>query len=192
MTVEAPYDRRAIQDAFIDWIAAAVDLSCIWTRQNGPQPALPYLTLELGNFRSIGQDETSIDGEPEAPIVEGAEVELLSRGLRYFVLSINAYAKTHGTEDVDDAQMILDKVRASLGMDTYLVPLRAAGIAISSIGLIQNLDFVLADKFRSRAQMDVTVCVASNAVERVGYIEKVQINSEVLGWELEEFQVSEE
>lgn len=48
-----------VQNALQAWVSASTGIPSsrvIWSQQNGPRPAAPYITLRLNNIRRIGQD----------------------------------------------------------------------------------------------------------------------------------------
>lgn len=180
MTVTAPFNRRAIQDALITWFAGSTGLGVErveWADQGAPQLEHPYASLKLGALRDIGRDEENINGEPANPVA-GAEVAIESRGMREVVCSCNVYTRTREPEAT--AHALLDRARAALGMSTYLDPLCAAGVSYLRKSDAQNLDGLNGDDFVQRAQMDVTFSIASNAEDRVGYIAQVVLSSDLL------------
>jgi hypothetical protein len=186
--IAAPFDRVAIQDALRDAVVFAVGGAVIWANQDGAAPALPYVTLNLHGDESPAMDESVIDGEPLLPVV-GGEVELLERGLRRATLSINTYARSNEIA-ADDAHMMMDKIRAAFGLESVRVALIAAGVGVNSFSPIRELDFIAADRFKTRAQLDVRVNFASNAAQQVGYIATVRVNSAALNWTNKEFEVA--
>lgn len=186
--IAAPFDRRAIENAIAAWIKRATGVTFIWANQNGARPAFPYITGMMSIANSIGQDEQRIDGDPPNPQV-GQEVEIAACGLRKLVVSLNAYAGPNGDPEIDDARQHMDKARAALGLPSFVEDFRAAGMAIVQDEAIQNLDQLDGDTFLSRTQMDVSFCIASNAIEHVGYIATAEVTATDLGWNPEIFEV---
>lgn len=175
--IAAPFNRKTIEDALADWIAGAIGVSVLWTGQDAPAPALPYVTLAMLVIADVGSadGEQRIDGEPPAP-QPGAEVAIGYCGHKRITLSVNVYASPL---DVNaDARAYMDKARASLALATYADALRAAGIALVSIGAAQSLDELQNAGFVSRAQCDFMFSIASNLEERVPYIATIGVVAE--------------
>lgn len=178
MSVAAPFDRRAVEDALYAWATAAAGAAVRWTEQRAAQPRPPYVTLAITGIETDAPFERRHDGEPADP-TPGAEVEITYCALSRIVVSVNAYGLSNDPRS--DARAIMDKLAASLHLDGAASGLAAAGLALVDTSQVRSLDFLVDDAFVSRTQLDVTFAVAQNVTERIGYIGQVDITNEDLG-----------
>ncbi len=173
----APFNRQAVEDALYAWVFGATGVATNWANQNAAQLARPHMTLAITSTTKLGQDAQILNAEPTAPL-SGAEVAIEIGGLRRVVVSVNAYGVSN---DPDlDARALMDKALGALEVPSYLAALRVAGVAVARVGAAISLDYLAEDKFISRAQADVTLCVAANLEERVGYIATVDVTNEIV------------
>lgn len=182
-----PVDWAVIDDALFDWIIGALGLEndqCLWAKQNAPQPRYPYVTLDHPGFAdepgTLDETRTSTDlGQPA-----GEEIELLTTGPREFTLTVTAHVddRTGGAHDANaNAEALLSKAHSSLGKQSVLDALAAAGIALIERMAVLDTSVVVNGEWVSQASMDVRLRVTSNVTERTGYIDKVAVSSTFSG-----------
>ncbi len=177
MPIAAPIPRQTIEDALYVWLSSATSVAVIWANQNAPQPTRPYATLAVVSTTQLGQNSVTPNANPSSPS-PGAEVAIEVGGLHRVVVSVNVYGISNDPDS--DARALMDKALGALALPSVLSTLRSAGVAVNRVGGAISLDFLTDDKWLSRTQADVTLCVASNLEERVGYIATVEVTNEIV------------
>lgn len=155
----------AIQAALFGWASSnAPGATVVWADQAAPRPARPYVTLKVrGPFRDLGADEIRHTG------TEGA-FEIV--GHRRLTLSVQVLGANNAA-----AQQLAITLNNSLGKPSVLATLRAAGIAVSDEGDIQNLTAFLDTQFEARFAFDVSLLVVASANDTLGSIRSVEISA---------------
>jgi hypothetical protein len=164
MALQAPFNRTAIETAIVAWLKRATDLTVQRGDQRIPQATHAYATYRMDTIGEIGHDEIRISAIDPAP---GSPVDTTQTvcGLRTLVVSVNVFSSANKSDL--DARALADLAFASLSVPSYADALSNAGIAISERGAVRSLDRVESTDWISRAQFDVTICVASNVTENV-------------------------
>lgn len=168
-----PLDWRQVQNTLRDAFRAASGLSSvIWARQNAPQPARPYATLQViaGPLRLGALDEEN--DVYQAGNAAGEEIEQTFKGQREFTLSCQVFADT--TADAGTAYDYLSRAMSGLSLPSAQSLFVNVGLAVVSANGIQDLSALLETKWQSRAQMDVRFRIADSVVEKTGYIATVE------------------
>jgi len=146
-------------------------LPVIEADQTGKRPTGAHATYKFTSpyVKDIGQ--------PEVTVVETAETYLLRQTETFKVtLSITAYHK-----DVDESIELAQKIRD--WFDFYgQEDLEAAGIAVVSLGQVENRDALVVDDYERRNGFDVILRAhktLQQGIEEVGYFDKVEINNKI-------------
>lgn len=107
-------------------------------------------------------------------------------GQRQFVLSISAYRVENRVELARHDDLYLPQDRLIMIQDALESPVKrqgltAAGLAVFQVGAILDLTELVETGFESRAQLDITMGIASNRDEDLGAIEKVEVTGTIDG-----------
>lgn len=155
----------AIEAALVAWVAAQTGRPAIWANQTGPQPEMPYSTLQVVGVPTI-TDERRLHPAPEG--ADPRDVEMEARGEHQVTVAINVYSRQGETFDREKTALHLaQKVRASLGLPSVLAELRDVGLSFIDATPIQDLTFLQDEAFIERRQMDVRFALASSVSEVV-------------------------
>jgi hypothetical protein len=177
--VSSPIEWTDVQDAIYQWCSGATGLPFIWEDQDAPQPAYPYGSMRLtsGPRRVAGADEVRVtyDGGQDL----GHEIGLEVGGLREITVTVQAHVNQRDSGPDDDATNFVTRLQSSLALPSVQELLRDAGLAVVEEGPVLNLGRVLDDTWVARAAMDVRLGLASNLVERTGYVATVAIEPDV-------------
>ena|GEM_PF-2213318 len=163
----------AIEAALVAWVATQTGRPAIWANQTGPQPKMPYSTLQIVGVPTI-TDERRFHHAPEG--ADPRDVEIEARGEHQVTLSLNFFSRQGGTFDPEKTALHLaQKVRASLGLPSVLEELRNVGLSFIDATPIQDLTFLQDEAFIERRQMDVRFALASSVSEVVEGIATVEV-----------------
>ena len=158
-------DIVSARNAFYDW--AAQHFVTVWAMQSAPRPLLPYITLDLN---MVGSGE----GLPNKRYISGSSWSYSKD--RQFTLTVILFSDE---SDFSSQADIID-LRNSLETDTVLGEFRAVGLALESIGPLNDLTTVIDSKYERRYQFDVTFHGAMVVIDNPDYIDKVEINDQVI------------
>lgn len=175
MTIPAfqPIPWQTVEDALILWANTVAGFSFHWANQNAPQPSYPFGTLLITSIRTIG-----IDAQPVGAAQGGKPASINSQGDRTASLSVQVSCHPDKVaSSTQSSRAIMSAIQASLEIDDYFGPVRAAGAVVRGIGVIQNLDFVVDDRFISRAQLDISLGLASNVSVPMDVIDHAHVQS---------------
>jgi hypothetical protein len=166
-------DFVAIENAVRAWLAASTGATVIFADQDGPQPALPYLTVRIdGPRREGGRDELRETTSPGNP--DGQEIEQASYGPRE--LTVRCQAFTASTAGGGAARELLQIAQSALGLPAALDGLAAAGLAVIDEGAVQVLNVVVETNFQGRASLDLRLRATDSVTQRTGYIATVSLD----------------
>jgi len=170
-----------VECAIVEWAQGKLEFEenqFIWRNQNLPQPDYPYVELHRDSLISIGVDETRETTDLSQP--PGQEIALTTFGVREFTLTVNCYVdEANGSNDPDcDAMALMSMLQTSLAQISVMEAFCLAGLSIVEELAVVDLSQVVNGVFVSRASMDVRFRTTLCLVERTGYINTVQVNSE--------------
>ena len=155
--------RAAIESAALTWVAAATGATVIFTDQNKPRPATPYLAIKVSGPIAVGHDETRGLTDPGAP----AYAEQTYRGDREVSVSVQAFGA--GAMDLARA------AARALVTETTRVQLATAGLCHRGVvPTVNELTALLETDFEERAQFDATLAFAEDFADSVPLIETVE------------------
>lgn len=174
---------KDIEEAIYDWVVLFTGCAAIWADQNLPQPAYPYVDLKRTSVTPLG-GRPEIRDTTDLTKPNGQEIELLATRPVEFVLTTQVHIDEEaGANNPDiDAFKIATRLQASLGLISVQETLAAAGLSIVEELLVIDTSLVVNGRFVNRAVMDVRLRTASVMTERVGYIEKVEVEAPDLGF----------
>lgn len=184
-----PVDWTTVDDAIFYWATQKLSLEGIWENQNAPQPAYPYLSLlRQGEVDEGGIDETrqrslDVNGVPAVDPEDAYENEEILYQSIQFAVTIQAHVDfdAGATDPSCDAKRLLGILKRSLYQTSTIRHFKTAGLSIIAPQDVQDLSLVINGDWVSRAALDVTFRTASVMTERVGFIEQVQLESDLLG-----------
>jgi len=149
---------EAIEKAIYDWAVAASGLTVVWDKPGKASPALPYVTLNLMAPRSTGPAEERYNS-----------LDTFEYPMRKAItLSVNVYAENGHLK-------IMNDIINSLELDTKLVILKAAGIAVWTIGQPIDLSEIMETSAEFRVAVDIVLAYTEMVTDVVGEIEKVRV-----------------
>lgn len=155
----------SLQLALYNWITSVTGVTVIWSFANAPQPALPYITLNLLNINSTGPDY-------ETPPNDDGDAALF--GNRELTLEVNYY----GSGGID----ALENLRTSIQQVDIKETLNAAGIVFIDRELSQNLTFLQDSLYEERHLMEFRFRYSNQGAApnlfEVGIIERVGMEGE--------------
>jgi len=183
-----PIDWESIEDAIYAWLTGDVEglgaivPEAIWENQNVPQPAYPYASmLVTSHTKEGGRDEIRTTYDAAQPL--GEEIEFLATGPVQFTLALSFHVDptAGGNEPAGRARALATKAQASLGLLAVLDHLSGAGLSVIAEEGVTDTSVVVNGEWLSRATLDVRLRTASQMTQRLGYIDKVELESDALG-----------
>lgn len=143
--------------AIYDWASTQTASPVIWANQDGPQPELPYVTLQVTADNREGMAHVGcIDADGIATIQQGQ------------ILSVSV--QTWG----NSALGLVQGLRNSLEKPTVQRGLRESGLAYVRVTLgPQDVPDVTGTTFQARAVMDVQFRAAVTLTDDLGVIESI-------------------
>lgn len=146
--------------AIYEWFKDATGLPTIWEEQAQARPARPYASLNVLTGSTALGDDSQVQ-------VSSGVFEM--QGQRKFTVSCNIWS--------DDALQRGEDVQTSLGRTDVLEKLRKAGLSVIDNSNVNELGQLFGTRWESRTQMDVVFGFNSKMKDRVGIIEKVELDS---------------
>jgi hypothetical protein len=155
-----------LQLALYNWVTGVTGVTTIWSFANAPQPALPYITLNILNINTTGPDY-------ETPPNDDGDAALF--GDRELTLEVNYY----GNGGID----ALENLRTSIQQFDIKQTLNAAGIVFIDRELSENLTFLQDSLYEERHLMEFRFRYSNQGVGNanlfeVGIIEHVGMEGE--------------
>lgn len=170
---------NTLEDAIWTWVQTSSGLPAdrvVWSSQNSPVPANPYITLRMRSIRAVGSDWLHVEDNPSPS--SGAEILLKLRGMRRVTLAITCYGVT--PIGAGGPAAIVSDVLASVGLPSIGDTLAASGVGLSNLGDVQAIDGVVGSTLlEPRATADVIFFATSELVETATYIEHVVATREL-------------
>jgi hypothetical protein len=172
-------DLASIQAALTTIIGTASGgLKVSWEEEPRSMVTAPRVLLNLISTGAIGVDEQR--PEFDDPFFPG---DLTARvvGLRPFTLSIQV-ENSQTQKPTGKAQLFLERIRTRLRFPSAHEALKAAGIALVSLGPTVLLDHDYDDHRVSRASMDAFMTTSVDEKDdsaALGFIETIEVTSEV-------------
>lgn len=160
MPIETATVARAIQT----WLAGEVGRA-IWANQKAPQPAFPYGTVQVLGVRRVGPRD-AVRRTVDPTRVPPNDVVEERFGPREVVVSVNVYSRQPTADapyDWDSGALALSsRALSSLSRSDVVSTLRAAGLGVSTMSEVRDLDFLSDDSWVERRQFDVTFLTGSS------------------------------
>lgn len=135
----------------------------VFADQNAPRPALPYWTIRVSTQRKVGADSygqgVDADGDQLVSGVREATVQIQRIGA--------------------NSDVVCADFRDILSKTTILEDWQMQKIALYRIGDVLNVPYKLDDsQLEPRASIDLFVRFGTELLDRVGYIDTVEITAE--------------
>lgn len=169
----------ATEKAIQNWVVIGSGLAAdkvIWSQQDGPRPASPYIALRPASLAATGIDWVDVvDSEAPTP---GNEIEYHVRGPRI----VELWMQCHGVVATGDQSpvAILESVRTSHRLPSVRKPLKDAKIGVADSTPVSYLGSTINNaNFEPRAVMSVTLHLASDVSEPGTVIESAEITGDV-------------
>lgn len=153
-----------------DWVKselAGTDVTAekiMWLNQDAPRPARPYVGLDV----LVGPGRVGHDQLTE---VTPGVYDLV--GVRELTCSVNIYG--------EGSDQIADQLLCSLEKPTAQARLATYGLAMIEQSDPSDLTALIETRWEARTQFDVRFRVTSKTRDNVGYVEKVELENQVLG-----------
>ncbi len=162
----------------IKWIKTIhPELLVIIDRPGKQRPPRPYMTVRmLTPVQKLGSTDN---------LTHISDSKWCQSGQRMFVISIVAYEKGE-REDVFEAQDRLIRIQDSVEDPNLKGALEEAGLAVWQTDDILDTTELLETGYEPRAQLDITMGIASNRTIDLGAIEEVRITPKIDGVECPE------
>jgi len=189
-----PIDWGKIDCAIFDWldVLLKMDRRIIDEKLGEAQPSYPYLSLlrsseiDVGGVDENRQRTLDVDGKILGEDITAGpafENESITYQPVNFTLSIQAHVDLdNGARDPNtDAFAMLSKAKRSIGQQSVVDQLSVGGLSVVDTLEVVNLNEVVNGKWISRAGLDVVFSTASVMSEKVGFFDKVEIESIPLG-----------
>lgn len=152
-------------EATTETTTEAVFVTVVDADQAAPHPTYPYATIKVHSIMSIGDDD-------DRGVDEDTNLTLMG-GQRQATVDVNYYGEKHMER--------LMAARSSLKKMSVLDSLRAAaGVAIGSRGMVQNLTELMETDYELRSFFDFTIYFSENYEDDVSSIETVSFNGTAL------------
>lgn len=179
----------AWQAAVHAWVVAGSGLAAdrvIWSGQNGPRPAAPWISLSITQVDAPKVDWRDV--RPAASPSAGRELTASTRGVRAASLSIQAFSPA-GVGLLAPTSL-LEAVRLAATLPSVREALGGAGVGVADLGSVRDVGGVLGGSvFEPRAHVDVRLNLVVQLSEPMTYIGQVSINPTIDESELPEFLV---
>jgi hypothetical protein len=167
-----------VEDGIQDWVVAATGLAgdkVIWSKQNSPRPAAPYVEVAL-DVKRTGQDWIDTD-DAAAPSAEN-ELDYFSRGNRIATIRLNCFGGP--PRGPSSAGALLNNVISKHRLPTNHQILINAGVGVSSFGDVLDISGVLnTSKIESRASLTVMGFLSSEVSETGTYVSDVEVTDQI-------------
>jgi len=168
-----------VEAALVAWVETGSGLAgaVLMAQQTAPQPPMPYATVRLSGPRTGGAPWPRVYQSYDPAQPTGQEIAFQAVFDCEVTCSVQVY--TASPFGAGSARALMSQVRTSLGLDTVLFALRAAGLAVQAPGDIQDLSALLDTTWQGRAALDVIFGIAEDATERSGYVATVGVVNNV-------------
>jgi hypothetical protein len=150
----------------------------VWSQQPGPRPTGTHIAMRVAVIKRIGHDWLQV--EDAAIPSQGAEINLLSRGMRECRFQLQCFSDTGVGSGA--AAMVLDSVVSRSNFQTAADALNTAGIGLCPWEQVVSIDGILGSStFEPRATVETRFFLASEVLETATFIETVQMENEDTG-----------
>lgn len=166
-----------VENAIQAWVADISGLpgnKCVWTYQGGAQPVLPYIALEIGSPRGVGQPwkNKTYDAVTDELVTKVRQHQVAILTLQFFSEDIG----TPGTTGREPIELLSDVVA---GVDLHEEDLDAGGVGIGEITPVQYVSPSKNGILRGRSIVTVTLHLASELERRGDYVDRFKMTATV-------------
>lgn len=171
----------AVETACAAWAAAVLPgVPVIWRDQPKTHVVAPYVELSIDGERSYGLDDVEyIDGtDTLTPKVTGA---------REFTLEVSCRSRDQGA--LRAARNNLERLRASLQHQAYVVLLEAGGLAVHTSEPLRTIPFAHEGRRESLAVLEIKLGVTSELFDADASVDYAETATVVLAADGDEFTV---
>lgn len=166
----------AVEDALQTWVSVGSGIPSarvVWSRTRPDRPTPPYIAMRVMSIRKVGQDWLTVHDNPDPD--PGEEIVHTVRGRREITLALQCFDAA-GT-GIGSAESLLEAVMQSVRLPSVHAGLRAAGVGVATFGNVIALDsgMIGAQRFETRATLDVRLFVSSEVAEFTTFIERVEV-----------------
>jgi hypothetical protein len=154
------------------WLSAELGtlVTVRWADQNAARPAYPYALLNI-----IAESMSGVDGQRYTTNDTTGMLDVNIAGNRSVTVSIRIFTLgPPATGHANSARALAAQARSSLGKDSVTEALATAGIAVTDMVQIHNLDEFIEGRWVLGTALDVIFATASNVADTsIPYIETV-------------------
>jgi hypothetical protein len=174
----ADIDWATIMSALQAFAAAQVTPSAIWSKQDAPQPAPPYCTLEIQHVRKVGFiDARNTYMNPVGSPPLGQEVEIDSVGIREFVLHIEAFTPSTLVGS-SSAAALLQAAQGCISKPSVRDAMRAScGLAFIEAEEVHDISQKLETVWQGRAFLDIRFRTTVVLPDFTGYVTSLPLST---------------
>lgn len=169
---QVPIDYNDLRKSLIREVAKVTGLDnnhVLWWQpetQDVPRPSRPYVSVGIPTPSSkFGDDNKDYDSETG---------QWNSGGVRRMTVAFEAYGSSH-----EEAYNYAAVLQTALDMADIQADLRAAGMAVWTIGGIADLSQLLNTGYEGRARLEVQMGISMNLQSDLGYMKTVNVTGEV-------------
>jgi hypothetical protein len=182
-----PIPWKQFQEAIFDVVVEQCELDedfVQWGDQDIPEGGEVFIALKrVGPIEQLGRDVLDVRQDDTADAAtERREITFSVTGQRLWTLNIQAYVGSSsgvgaGVNVALTAEDYLSLLMAAMDVPSVHDALLAAGLAVSEMGKILNLDEIAGAGWRSRASLDIVFGCASNLtdVQSTTYIARADV-----------------
>lgn len=171
----------SVEDAIFAWVQASSGMSSekiVWAHFENPTPALPFIRLEWGSVRRVGQDWKRFSGAPVPSA--GKEVRIQIGGMRQLELILQCFGSLGSG---NSSHPVMCTVMDSLDAFTYSLDL--AGVGIGDVSPITSVSGTRAGNLEPRSRATVMLIVSAEVETTGTYIETIELAGEGPGFAIE-------
>lgn len=134
----------------------------VFADQNAPRPHLPYWTVKLASQRAVGRSTYSQGTD--------ANGDQLVSGVREVTVQLQRFGA--------DSEVACADLRDNLNRTTVNEAWRVEKLAVYAVGDVLSIPFKMDNsQFEPRASVDIFVRFGAEILDRVGWIEGVEIGA---------------
>ena len=164
--------QTATEDALRDAVVVgAGGATVIWAHQDGPRPAVPFVSLSHGAQLTVGMVESSHAFDAGAD--PGEEITYTDLELNEATLSIQVFGTVLGDSS---AMAIARNIRRAFDLRSVRADLEAAGLSVFDTGTVVPVHTVLDADWEGRASVDLRYYTYESQTETNGYIDTVNVD----------------
>lgn len=163
MAYSAPINFPAIENALVSWLRTSTGISVLWSNQNRPQVAKPFIVVKhVAGPTVIGRDTQR---RRMVTVVGISTLYTDIVGARSLTYNVQAF--TNSDKPGENAQHYLSIAQAALAHDVTIDLFVTAKMGLTRADSIADLDSISGAGYESRASLDLVISTISALVPSV-------------------------